>query len=302
MEEYKLIVIKNPLLPQERETSVITLIPGKSILYYRKEHLPLDIDFIVFVNGEIISDDVLDTIFLQQNDVVIFKPKIEDPFTLAALAMIALSVAAWSVPIMLGVAGITAAIISAGIMIVGGLLISALMPVPDINSPNMTKEGATYSWSGPLNTQNQGIAIPVVYGKIRTGGNIIASHTTNDGDKQYLSALICPSMGPIHSISEIELNKQPIANFGATVDTRLGTIPQTVITYFEDTLETFDYDVLLANNVSHTYTTDGSEFNGLQFDITFPKGLQYIEDNGDKNNFSVTIQIEIKKTVLIIAF
>ena len=48
-------------------------------------------------------------------------------------------------------------------------------------------------------------------------------------------------------------------------------------------------------NVPYTYATTGSAFDGLEVDITFPRGLYYANDRGGLDSISVDIMVEIKK-------
>ena len=210
----KLIIVKDPLNPKGSSYEIQEFDPFKSLLEYRSEFLPTDVEFAISVNGVVVADEKLPSTFIRENDCVVFKPRLGDKTILRAIAMIAVVVFAyWAAPFIAGFIGlagsaIATAAIAAGIVLVGGLVVNSLLPPPGIGG--MEGEPSVYSWGGPANTQRQGIPIPIVYGEIRTGGNIIASYTYNDGEKQYISVLCCVSLGPIDSISGIELKSNHI--------------------------------------------------------------------------------------------
>jgi len=157
----------------------------------------------------------------------------------------------------------------------------------DENSP-------TYGWDGIRTIQEVGAPIKVVHGRHRTGGNIINQFISSDGDKQYLNLLIAGGEGPIKSISSIQLNGNPIANYSdVEVTTRLGTNNQTVIPGFEDLHNVYNINAQLLKNASYVYTTVDSDVEGFDIYFTLP-GLYQVGSSGAFQSWAVTYRVEYK--------
>lgn len=67
-----------------------------------------------------------------------------------------------------------------------------------------------------LHTQSTSVSIPVVYGKIRIGGNIVDCHTSGS-DNEYLHIIMTLSEGPIEGIETIYFDDKPSNDFGSLV-------------------------------------------------------------------------------------
>jgi len=151
----------------------------------------------------------------------------------------------------------------------------------------------TYSFNART-TQTQGTAIPVVYGRIKVSGNIIAVHTSTVDDESYLSMIVALSVGQIYAIEDIKLNDQPLESLSSeSVQTRNGQVNQTVMSGF--TVTKAEQSVSLAIDADgFIYELDGI-FNALEIDITFPDGLFHYNSKGEyKDN---TVQISITLTI-----
>jgi predicted phage tail protein len=137
-----------------------------------------------------------------------------------------------------GVMGIGAMGWTAILSIGGAMLVNALLPPPKPPAFEERDNGsATYGIDGAKNTSAEGIPTPLIYGKFRYGGNIIANHVVNDGNTQILYMLINCGEGPIASITNVEINDQPIENFDqATHETLVGAADQQPMAWFPDTI------------------------------------------------------------------
>ena len=62
-------------------------------------------------------------------------------------------------------------------MIVGGV-IGLLTPVP--KTPGSADNGNSYYFNGPVNTVQQGVPVPLIYGRCLVGSQIISAHTSVD--------------------------------------------------------------------------------------------------------------------------
>ncbi|GAH60832.1 unnamed protein product, partial [marine sediment metagenome] len=184
----------------------------------------------------------------------------------------------------------------------GGMLISSIFPPPQPKSPDFDGDlSQSYSWS-PATLQKQGIVIPRFYGKNRLYGNVISVSTEVDAadeTKQNIRMLLALCKGPIKSIANIQINDQPIANYADIVtDTKLGLLGQSVIT-----LDGVDMIAKPEYRPNRTVTNDGgpieyitpdNDFDDLEIDLFFPRGIYWANEQGGISNHSIDIKIEIK--------
>lgn len=294
--EIDLVKILNPFNPRDVERTKLTTEPTVPL----RKALGIDSEnHVVSVSGRVIPAEEWDRTFLLQSDTVVVCPILEgggggSKGVLRIVALIALAVVAPQMAAMLtgewGVlAGVNPLLVKAGIMVLGGMLINALMPPPKPKS-----EGASspsYGIDGAKNTSAEGVVVPVVYGTVRTGGNIVNNYIVNDGDTQWLHMLINCGEGPIESISDIEIDGQPITAY-ADVEyiTKLGTPNQDVIPWFGSTIVPQNVNSKL--NTAWTYKSTTSPVDMLRVDLSCPAGLFRTDDEGDTRSQSFTIRIE----------
>lgn len=200
-------------------------------------------------------------------------------------------------------AGVLGGMVAGGVMMAGAMLVNALIPVATPQPPALNGYGAldqsnSYSWS-PQTTQQEGVTIPWPLGRCPLTGNIISVNRESIADKQYLNILIHVGEGPLADISNIKINDQPVSNYtGLQIETRLGLLNQDPIQFFNDTKREYALSLKVVSTPSTEdgqvlYTTTGSDFGGLEFEITFPVGLFYIDDHGNITNHPVQYSIEI---------
>lgn len=193
----------------------------------------------------------------------------------------------------------TAYVVGAGIMIAGSMLVNAIAPLatpqtPALNGMGSIDQSNAYSWN-PQTTQQQGVSMPVAYGTCRLTGNIIGAFREAVGKDQYINVLVSLGEGPFANISNIKINGQDLANYrGVTVNTRLGTLDQTVIPGFGDTRVEYAMATKVINGAPATYATVGSNFDGLEVEVTFPNGLYYFDDAGTLVTNSVNYRVEVR--------
>ena len=322
MGEIKLIKIQHPFNRQKRTEEVVDY-NHENLQVIRDTYFPKDINVIVSVNGGVVSQENLKFVTLKAGDEVVFLPEIVGGGgdILRAVAMLAVMAIAIYAPVAAGLyttttvfggtlemafatqvfSGLTLAgsLMSAGIMLAGGYLINALLPapVPDIDtySGSSFDNSNTYSWN-PVTRQQQGLVIPKFYGLIPVYGNVISTYTENISEKNYVNVLLNMGQGPINRLYDFYLNDQPITGLtGVDIYTRYGFINQSVIPNFNDTKAEYTTNVKCTYNTPYVYETTGNAFDGLEVDITFPRGLYYANDQGGLSPVSVDIRVEIRK-------
>lgn len=189
---------------------------------------------------------------------------------------------------------------AAAIMVGGSMLINSLLPPvmpknPALNGYGSIDQSNSYSWN-PQNTQQQGIAIPWHYGTCKLHGNVIGVYRETIGKDVYLNALISIGAGVLSGLSDFKINGQPYGNYrGIELHTRLGHLTQETIPNFGDTKVEYPLGTKVVYGAPVTYSTIGSNFDGLEVEVGFPNGLYYYDDYGKLQNFSVNFSVEIKK-------
>ena len=195
---------------------------------------------------------------------------------------------------------IAGAIGGAMVMVAGSLLMNAVLPpsrppVPTANGYASIDQSNSYSWN-PQNTQQQGIAIPWHYGTCKLHGNIIGVYRESIGRDVYINALISIGAGVLSGLHDFKINGQPYGNYrGIEMHTRLGHLDQETIPNFGDTKVEYPLGTKVVYGTPVTYSTIGSNFDGLEVEVGFPSGLYYYDDYGKLQNFSVNFSVEIKK-------
>ncbi|MDH4029147.1 MAG: hypothetical protein OEU95_09980, partial [Nitrospirota bacterium] len=312
----EIVVRKSPINFVDKE--VVPYCPGESVEDIRKR-LPAEVEFTVSIDGRIIPPEKLSYIYPQPGQVIVFTPYAGDGDILRIVAFIAVAVFAPYVAAGLmnvigggtfaaGLAGgisafgMAGTLMTAGVMIGGGMLVNALMPasVPELPSYDSPRNSQMYSW-GAQTTQKQGTAIPYNYGMHKLKGNIInwytSTYSTADGEKNAINVLICLGIGPYESLSDFRLNGQPLANLPeVTVWTNLGHLDQDPLPGFSDTKIEYPQGIKITQaSGGYTYTTIGDDFDKIELELTWP-ALYFLNDDGRYNSARVEYRIEMSET------
>lgn len=300
-----LVLVYNPLEPGDRSLAKLDWFEGKTLSEYLNG-LPDEMDWAVNLDGENLSDQELWSKTFPKSGallVVCPVPRGKMAPVLMMVAMIALAVAApyagAAFAGAIGMAGSTTAIAigSALFTTIGGLLISAIMPKPDVPSLDSESDSTTYGIDGPKNTAAEGVPVPIVYGKRRVAGNLVNIYNENDIDADGLSiqrlfVQFAVSEGPVFSLSDFQINDQPLSNYNdVEVRHTLGVASQTPSDWFTETvtLHNLSRDIQMTED---TYTTV-SEVEQVRLDIAAPQGLVNLSGN-KRSPVSVNIRVEIK--------
>ena len=197
--------------------------------------------------------------------------------------------AGWSIGVRIGV--------GLAVSVLGGMLTNKLTPVPKVDLSN-TEQSNTYGWGGAQTLSGQGYVLPVLYGKMKTGGIVLQRHVVSNGEKQYLNVLYALAEGVIDSITDIKLNGNPIENYNnVVIEKRYGTNDQDVIENFNDSYADtpLTYE-LTPESGWHTHTLQGNTAQGIEATLSFPQGLFYSNDDGGTSSTWVKVWIQYKKT------
>lgn len=190
-------------------------------------------------------------------------------------------------------AGFGASMMTAGIIVAGGMLVNALLPnaTNSLSFDNNLSTSSTYSWDNGYNKSQQGTPIPKVFGTHKVTPPLIAKYIESIDDKQYFHGLYALNDGQIANVSNIKINDESIDNFdNVSIDIRYGTNNQLVIPDFATTR--FDKSVSQKLSTDWDTTTSESGVTELTAVIYFPRGLYYMNDSAQTVSNSVKLIIE----------
>ncbi|MDY7537622.1 DUF1983 domain-containing protein [Undibacterium sp. 5I1] len=302
-QEVRVIRILNPFNPREFANEVVIWSAKKTL----NDYFPLETsEVVISVNGKVIPKESFGSTYLDNSDNVVICPVPtgggDNKQIFAIVAMIAIAVvapyAAGALSSSLGL-GLTAGSIgmgalTAGISLAGSLLVHALF-APSAATQNTNASSSTYGIDGAKNTSIEGIPVPVCYGEFRTGGNIISLHTENDGDTQTLYMLLSAGEGPVASISDVEINDNPITDY-VNIETvvRLGAQDQTSMSWFNNTVTPQNKNAKLT--VDYTYHTTVAKIDQFRMDLVAPSGLCRVSlTDGSSSVVTVPIDAEYRQ-------
>jgi predicted phage tail protein len=274
----QIIFIKNILDKESREKKVVPFDRDKTVCQYLEESGFDYKNSKVIITGERKTD--LD-IKLKNFDEVLVVSQLE----FAAIAVWWAAATFWQgVVFVLSILATAYSIYSA---------LTARQNKPSFGSSTDDTSSPTYGWDGIANTQSAGLAISVIYGTHRIGGQIINQYVTGDGTSEYLNMLIALCEGEIEGISSIEINQNPIANFSNVVTaTRMGTNTQTQIPGFEQLHSPYPQTSMLTYNNTITYTTSNTAVQELDLKLNFPNGIYSVDDQGNVNSWGASFNIQ----------
>lgn len=285
----KVIFIKNPFSPAKGRVIKVTEATDQPLSFYVGEfvsQLPENKAFIQ-LNGvqSVIQAPMMLEQIVPDNSFIVVMPAVEKggKSILGLVAVIALSVVSMGVGNALatsaGVWGTASYAGAAAVMFLGGQLISKFT-APKIDTGKYETEDPTYSWNGIQTMEGQGNGIAITYGTVCSGGQSIVKFTTNANDDQYFNWLISAGEGPVE-IKDIKINDNPIENYKNVVcEIRNGTNDQSVISNFNDTIQSKMVSYELNNNEWRIDVIDGNSAQGLIVDIECSNGLYHANDNG----------------------
>lgn len=312
-----IIKISNPFKRHEKE--IVPIPPGfqeltlNDVRYCPEVLKTLDegVDVVVALNGEIMPTKKWRGTKVQQNDFVLVVPRVADggKGDKGWIGFVAMIVVIWAAPAIAGWAvgasvGTAYEIAVIGVMAGGAMVINALTPRPKPPSSifDETELSQTYGWN-PATAQRQGMVRPRFYGLNKMYGNVVEAFTEVTGvatNLQTLYALLNLGTGPYREVvvpGTLKVNDQLIDNFDDVFyQTRPGLIRQNHIGWFEKTKVEFTPNYLVKYGKPKIYETKNADFDDIEIDLTFPRGLYDATGESLANN-TVNITIDIKKSV-----
>lgn len=191
---------------------------------------------------------------------------------------------------------------AAGITMVGGMVLNALIPPPKPPQAQMASSLAspspTYSLGAQGNQARIGQPIPVVYGRHIIYPDFAAMpYVEYAGNEQYLYQLFCLGQGE-YEIESINIEDTPISSFAEITyevvppGGSVTLFPTSVVTSTEVAGQEALTSTVLGPFVANA---SGTLANKLAVDVVFSRGLYYANDSGGLNSVSVSWTVEAQQ-------
>ncbi|UJQ39180.1 DUF1983 domain-containing protein (plasmid) [Aeromonas caviae] len=308
----RFVIIRNPLVPDAKHIEERELTPGQPLSGYIGE---LSGRYAFSVNGRILPQDDLHLEIPSAGDVIAIAPipmggggntgkTIIRLVAVVALTYFSMGAGAYTLSSLTGMAAGSAGLVAAGaaVMIGGTLAINALLPYSSMN--NKTRGGSgtesrTYGIDGAKNTSEDGLPVPVTYGRHRQAGNIIGNYTTMNGQTQYLHMLINAGEGVIAGVKpgSVLINDQPLDSL-TDVEYRVlnGNDGQETTNIFDQQIipnqVTVNREMKKASVWTEFTTSVSREVEGVRLD--FLSNIYKMDDQGNQKPHQVDVIAEIK--------
>lgn len=300
--------ILNPFDPSKVERDLIEWVPDRSIAQYFQKTV-FTPEYVVSVNGKIIASEQSVTTYLLPEDHVVICPIPEGgggggKGILRTLALIAVSVASGGLATTgfagisgLGLTGFAATAATAAFIVGGTLLVNAILPpaLPKGASvgTDAFETSKSYGIDGAKNTSDEGIPVPVCYGKFFMAGNLINAYVENvDTENQDLYLLFNAGEGEVENITDFRINDEPASNYDSfEFATRRGTAVQEPISWFSRTRRAKSVSRTLQEGFIEFQST--GEIDAARVDLVLPQGLFDLNaQTGNTSARSVDIEVE----------
>lgn len=242
---------------------------------------------------------------LKDGDIIIVSPIVGKGGFLGLIATLALGFVAFGVGGLVatgawGVMGTTFGsmlignLVAGAIMMLGGSLIQRCFGTSKIGSKDVSAD-PTYSWDGVTSTTGQGAFVPITYGTVLSGGQIISQFVETSGNKQYLHRLYAAGEGELE-FSDIRINSTPYERYkDITIETRPGDNEQSIIPGFDKTVSQSQLGYELSDSVWREVLVTGTATEAIQLSIECPNGLYHQKDDGGLGHVELALSIQYKK-------
>jgi len=201
--------------------------------------------------------------------------------------------------------GTAAAMATAGIAMVGSVLVNTVVPAPKPSMPSMNWGGSgaipaaspTYSLQAQGNQARLGQPIPVIYGRHLIYPDL-ASEPYQDfvGGEQFLYQLHVIGQGD-YAVEQIRISDTPISSFEEVL-TEIVPPGQQVTLFDPDVVTAAEVagQELLASDFVGPFTANpvDTSAGALGIDVVMARGLYYANDNGGMDSRTVQWRVEAR--------
>jgi len=240
----------------------------------------------------------------------VISPAVKDPITIGTIV----AAAAMSIGIGSTIATIIGVVVAVG-WVVGLYLLTRPPKTP---SSDMGEASPSYGWEGAQTMANPEMPVPIVYGRLRLGGNVIDAYTESVNGENYLYTLIALGEGEFSSIGgfvadidnisgdsigdEIKIEGNPISNLkGCEICIRMGADEQDPVPGFSNVHNYYalgnSYLLEIEKGgvaVPKIYTTFNVDCDELLLSFSCPEGLSRYSDKGELSSHNVGVKIEYR--------
>ncbi|MEW5832137.1 MAG: phage tail protein [Campylobacterota bacterium] len=193
-------------------------------------------------------------------------------------------------------AAVGGAVAGMAVAMVGGMLINSLLApsAQSVGSIEDMSSSPTYGWESARNQNNEGVPLPIIYGKAKLVPPVISQYVETSGNKQYLNVLYALNDGEIASVSDIYINGNPIGFYSeVSYDVRLGTNNQSLIPSFDNTR----VDTSVGSKLGTSETIRRTSYNNVSaftVVVAAPAGMYYANNTGGLDYVKVELDIKYR--------
>jgi len=183
----------------------------------------------------------------------------------------------------------------------------------------------TYAWDGTATTYGSGAYVPLVYGEVDLGGQVVSTNlytqpAPGGGIAEYLEQIIMLGEGRFESIggmnggtlgeaddlgalygtavntipADIRVNGNPLLSTDAEMAIRLGRFGQTPMRQFANAATTLDVGAQLDAPASFEFVINDTTATSAAVRLTFASGLYKLQSSGAYDSYPVTFWLSFK--------
>lgn len=305
--------LKTRLLPFKTEFKTETIEEGLTLREVYNRFVPAPINgsqFFLTVNNQVVPEELWDTLITAKSMIVginAIPTGSNDGAKIAAIVVMAvIVVAAGGLAAMAYSAigeGFWAGVAAGGITLVGGVLANLAYnaiykpPIADNYNTRTVKESKTQFIESASNAIDRFGVIPVNLGTNRMYPKQAAlPYTEANGKNNYLRQLFTYGYGSVF-ISERKIGETLIEKYNEVkMEDRLnGDLFVGTSLYSKDVYQE-DLSLLMTYEIGWIERRSQQNTSQITVDFIFQRGLCYYDNSGNKNNRTVTIAIETKKS------
>lgn len=200
-----------------------------------------------------------------------------------------------------GQLALTKGLLTAGFSVLGRLAVSAIAPPPkptNVGVVNNPAESPTQFIEGATNQLNPYGVIPVCLGTNRMVPPMAAKpYTETQDNNNYVRQLFTWGYGEQISVTDIKIGETSINQFEEVeTDSRLQGNLHLGTDLFSNTVIQDTMSILLEEPDGFTQRTVATNSSETIIDVTWPQGLGYINDLGNRGSLTVQLEIQYRET------
>lgn len=175
----------------------------------------------------------------------------------------------------------------------GQLLLNSLVPVGNKSEDESEQR---YSIAGARNRANPWGPVPAVLGKLRvTPPYACLPYTSIEGDDQIMHAAFAVGYGPL-VMGQARIGETALEEFaGVTIEYRAGWADDEPLTTVEETVIEDGLSIELRQADGWSTRRTASRTESISIDVYFPQGLNWIDDDQEVREQSLSLEVMYRK-------